>query len=912
MDSTITDSAQARTLGSSVLDWKIEAVPDQSKGYMETIEIDESSVHSKLISKLYCRSVCAEFRRPVVTSYPELAATYNSIVRFPVDLGTLLFRCVMKEKCIDDTPASKNHQTCTIDQKTNKAQVIAGNLDDDLRNALHRLCFNSIRFNEDIPMLNAVAHHVRDYACGLYEEAIKKPFHLDTNSNTYLNRFDLLGGIIRIPGKGFEKEQDSVLGMSPVTTDIQCKSRLPVFFSRLLHNRRQRWLLCHKEPLLDDELEEVRVNVIKSKQAFEMSISHNRGWQAQSVSIVDFFDAAIQALTKVLDDIASHASVTSTTVNATDDCSREATKEGSIDSKSRLETALQSALINIFGTAFYQHLYPNFSGTPKSVNADGSDMPAILSMMTLCQGNDTGGITNRKNNVYFSHSQPHQILTNIDSLLLRADPSTPYTYDSTSQSGASSNSDTHSLASVDYLINFAPSSLCVQALRCLDENMGMTLVSIEERLKRGSTASTIWARPLDCAVGTMPSTTRKFPVILLAGGPGTTISKCASQANLMRLPPKTLADLIKYKPGWNSKKKGGSGIIYSTSGDTVNVSGIGIEANQAGLSDSKLSSSLNIPANGLPISVPTPPDLVWHIPHGYYLAEFLDTREFGWMEAKSIKPYFGRFPTESSKKETKTGMRSKLFDAYKFIQHNTFSFALTTDTLMQSLAPGEATLGDTDLDAPNSIERDISLPTLEELKKSIEIPGHVLLKIKQADPTAVMAAADPSANANVEEKKKILKKRKEPSGGKESREMEAISDSLIETVKLKLFRACDHLTRDFSYLRPSIDAPSAASFVCGEGVVHTKSIDRSHPLFFMESKKRDTRKAVLRSQLEKLNNDLKEVMMKKGTATTTSTSGATIATGTTTICVDGDGQVMSAAHQSPDKVSEDSGAVEAL
>lgn len=46
----------------------------------------------RVLEKLYRRNICSDFRRPVISSYPQLAQTYKAVVREPMDLGTLIVR----------------------------------------------------------------------------------------------------------------------------------------------------------------------------------------------------------------------------------------------------------------------------------------------------------------------------------------------------------------------------------------------------------------------------------------------------------------------------------------------------------------------------------------------------------------------------------------------------------------------------------------------------------------------------------------------------------------------------------------------------------------------------------------------------------------------------------------------------
>lgn len=51
----------------------------------------------QVLTILYCRDVFHDFRKPVEVMYPQLAATYQSIVKRPMDLGTLLLKTKKRE-----------------------------------------------------------------------------------------------------------------------------------------------------------------------------------------------------------------------------------------------------------------------------------------------------------------------------------------------------------------------------------------------------------------------------------------------------------------------------------------------------------------------------------------------------------------------------------------------------------------------------------------------------------------------------------------------------------------------------------------------------------------------------------------------------------------------------------------------
>lgn len=53
--------------------------------------------YEKLVTIIYSRNIFSDFRIPVELLYPSLTNTYLSIVKKPMDLGTLLVKVLKKE-----------------------------------------------------------------------------------------------------------------------------------------------------------------------------------------------------------------------------------------------------------------------------------------------------------------------------------------------------------------------------------------------------------------------------------------------------------------------------------------------------------------------------------------------------------------------------------------------------------------------------------------------------------------------------------------------------------------------------------------------------------------------------------------------------------------------------------------------
>lgn len=101
----------------------------------------------RVLKKLFARSICVDFRKPVVNMFPELAQTYLAVVKEPMDLGTLLLR-------------------------------VSQGLDDvhEIRRCLHLIFSNALAFNEGSYQMEAISNHVNAFAKGLWEEALRMPY----------------------------------------------------------------------------------------------------------------------------------------------------------------------------------------------------------------------------------------------------------------------------------------------------------------------------------------------------------------------------------------------------------------------------------------------------------------------------------------------------------------------------------------------------------------------------------------------------------------------------------------------------------------------------------------------------------------------------------------------------------------
>jgi hypothetical protein len=70
---------------------------NEEKNVPDVVRKERFASMEKVMTILYCRHAFQDFRKPVEVSYPHLAQTYHSLVKRPMDLGTLLLKTKKKE-----------------------------------------------------------------------------------------------------------------------------------------------------------------------------------------------------------------------------------------------------------------------------------------------------------------------------------------------------------------------------------------------------------------------------------------------------------------------------------------------------------------------------------------------------------------------------------------------------------------------------------------------------------------------------------------------------------------------------------------------------------------------------------------------------------------------------------------------
>ena len=392
----------------------------------------------KVMSILYCQSIAADFRKPVEILYPNMAANYLSIIKHPMDLGTLLLECMKG--------------TATIDS---------------IRDGLKLVFMNSILFNEGAPMMEAISRHLETFASGLFEEIMRVPF--------YEIRFN----------------------------EEKVKSFNKSFYAELIRKRSQRLISVCKMPLRDTEVRSVATCVLSVMK----NVPHE-------------LTPAIEKMMKVLEryflqwgskpsDQAEAPILTleSIFMNLIQSSRAPPSKKvGEVESRGGFNAVLPAlaGLITIPKGSFHSI---NAHEKNKSNNKSIIDSTAIASRQSLpssessqvradtvenlenvpCSSTDIE--QNGKNRL--SSSTGNEINENLkDNSDKNSTMKNSTRKDPSDSTGCSSSSSDHSNSEENVL-----NPRALPYLHTLDHSIGELLVTLQERLTRGTSKSSVWQRP---------------------------------------------------------------------------------------------------------------------------------------------------------------------------------------------------------------------------------------------------------------------------------------------------------------------------------------------------------------------------------------------------------------------------------
>jgi hypothetical protein len=106
----------------------------------------------RILTILYCRSVCSDFRRPVEILYPFLMVEYKNSIQYPMDLGTLLLKCMQGNESINN-----------------------------IRFGLKLVFSNALSFNKGVHQMESISYHLNHFSGSLFEDILNIKYSLPTD-----------------------------------------------------------------------------------------------------------------------------------------------------------------------------------------------------------------------------------------------------------------------------------------------------------------------------------------------------------------------------------------------------------------------------------------------------------------------------------------------------------------------------------------------------------------------------------------------------------------------------------------------------------------------------------------------------------------------------------------------------------
>lgn len=149
----------------------------EEKNVTDSARKERCQAMEHMLSILYCRSVFRDFRKPVELMYPHLAQTYGTLVKRPMDLGTLLLKARRKE-------------IVTIQEFRTTLQLVHNNallfnegmfivfVQSMMLNLLHHWVYAIVLYNcVGAPLMEGISRHLEHFSEGLFEEIMRYPYH---------------------------------------------------------------------------------------------------------------------------------------------------------------------------------------------------------------------------------------------------------------------------------------------------------------------------------------------------------------------------------------------------------------------------------------------------------------------------------------------------------------------------------------------------------------------------------------------------------------------------------------------------------------------------------------------------------------------------------------------------------------
>ena len=414
----------------------------------EDIDVDESiaSLYS-VMSTLYCLSIAADFRKPVEVLYPNIAASYLSVIKNPMDLGTLLLECMKG--------VATSHS---------------------IRQGLRLVFSNSLRFNAGSPMMEAISQHLESFASGLFEEATKLPF-IEKNQSRHNFRYELvqkrgyrLNSVCKMPLSEIEVRsvEDSLLSVHE-----NLPQELAVPLASVMEAILSYYSKVGTQEVSDDvapilTLEHIlRPLVEAARTQSPLYISESERKNVILPSLVGLIGIPIQIRgSAVEDNVAVNNIPSSFNPNRESPSLRNASDRTASD-MSIAEGMMPPALTSLL---------------------ESNMMPVDYLMSMDMIGSRPSYEDNSENVLHLSNLSNGSTVNEINAINASS-------MNSNSSNNIEYNNDYISTTSFpDVLLPIIPSALSY--LTALDDSLGMLLTRLEERLLRGTNHSSVWQRPL--------------------------------------------------------------------------------------------------------------------------------------------------------------------------------------------------------------------------------------------------------------------------------------------------------------------------------------------------------------------------------------------------------------------------------
>ena len=389
----------------------------------------------QLMSTLYCLSIAADFRKPVEVLYPNIAASYLSVIKHPMDLGTLLLECM------------KGFATVQY-----------------IRKGLRLVFANSLRFNAGSPMMEAISQHLESFAGGLFEEATKLPFyekkHFEGEFGAELvrRRSRRLKAVARMP----LKESD----VRSVEHSLLSSQEIPPIELLEPLNRIMMTLQEYFTKISSTDINDSLAPILTLEMVFLPLM------EASKVSSLVYPE--IVPREKILPALVV---LTNIPIEAEEYFLQASIDRSSIPTKASAFPSIIQECSSVASEEYSVHTHEISTDIPSLLQS--SQMLSEISRESILE-NDRGNDSAHIQTIFLTNS---------------ISPSDPFTHDF-NQSDRVEQTSSFNRQNILPTISTSILPSALPYIRALDDNLGSLLVSLEERLLRGTNHSSVWQRPL--------------------------------------------------------------------------------------------------------------------------------------------------------------------------------------------------------------------------------------------------------------------------------------------------------------------------------------------------------------------------------------------------------------------------------